>query len=253
MIRILLFLIIGSNVFAQSIINTESITAKTDKNIFSEIEGAFDLQQGNTEIFQLETSVLIGLNLNDNNLIKLIAGHSQLSENNKSIDNDSYLQIRHNYMFSELVKSFAFIQYQENLNLLLTERLIFGIGVRYDTSIKGFNFGIGSGVMYENEILFDAQLNLDEQSNFTTIRMSGLSTFSFSIAEFITIHSTTYFQPNFSNFFTDFRILNDLGIITEFNHYFSLENKIIFRHDSDPPSILKEDDFDFNSGIVFSF
>ena len=140
---------------------------------------AFDLQQANTEIFQLETSVLMGLNLYDNNLIKLIAGHSQLSENNKSIDNDSYLQIRHNYMFSELVKSFAFIQYQENLNLLLTERLIFGIGVRYDTSIKGFNFGIGTGVMYENEILFDVQLNLDEQSNFTTIRMSGLSTFSF--------------------------------------------------------------------------
>ena len=74
MIKILLFLLIGSNVFAQSIINTESITAKTDKYIFSEIEGAFDLQQGNTQIFQLETSVLIGLNLYDNNLIKLIAG-----------------------------------------------------------------------------------------------------------------------------------------------------------------------------------
>jgi len=35
---------------------------------------ASDLQQANPEIFQLETSVLIGLNLYDNNLIKLIAG-----------------------------------------------------------------------------------------------------------------------------------------------------------------------------------
>ena len=51
----------------------------------------------------------------------------------------------------------------------------------------------------------------------------------------------------------DFRLLNDLSIITEFNDYFSLENKIIFRHDSDPPSALKEDDLAFVAGVIFSF
>ena len=251
--KILLLLFISSNILAQSIINTESITANNDKKIFAEIEAVLDMQLGNTEIFQLEASVLIGFNLTDKNLLKLNAGHAQLTEDKESIDNDSYVQLRHNYKFSELIKSFAFIQYQENLNLLLTERLILGLGLRYDSSIKGFNFGVGSGVMYENEVLFEEKLKLYEQNDFTIIRMCGLSTFSFSISEFITIHNTTFFQPDFSDFFSDFRLLNDLSIITEFNDYFSFENKITIRHDSDPPSVLKEDDLAFVSGVIFSF
>ena len=251
--KILLFLFISSNISAQSIINTESNKANNDKKVFAEIEAAFDIQQGNTEILQLEASFLIGYNLTERNLFKLSAGHAQLTENKESIDNDSYVQLRHNYKFTELVKSFAFIQYQENLNLLLTERLIFGLGLRFDSSIKGFNFGVGSGVMYENEVLYEEKLMLYEQSDFTIIRMCGLSTFSFSVSEFITIKNTTFFQPDFANFFTDYRLLNDLGIITEFNDHFSLENKIIFRHDSEPPSILKEDDLAFVSGVIFSF
>jgi len=251
--KILLFLFISSNISAQSIINTESITANNDRKVFAEIEASFDMQQGNTEILQLEASVLIGFHLTDKNLIKLNAGHAQLTEDKESIDNDSYVQLRHNYRFSELIKSFAFIQYQENLNLLLTERFILGLGLRYDSNIKGFNFGVGSGVMHENEVLLEAELNLYENSDLTIIRMCGLSTFSFSLSEFITIHNTTFFQPDFANFFSDFRLLNDLSIIAEFNDYFSLENKIIFRHDSDPPSVLKEDDLAIVAGVIFSF
>ena len=250
--KILLFLFISSNISAQSIINTESNTAKNDKKVFAEIEAAFDMQQGNTEILQLEASVLLGFNLTDKNLLKLNAGHAQLTEDEESIDNDSYVQLRHNYKFSELIKSFAFIQYQENLNLLLTERLILGLGFRYDSSIKGFNFGVGSGVMYENEVLFEEKLKLYEQNDFTIIRMCGLSTFSFSISEFITIQNTTFFQPDFSDFFSDFRLLNELTILIEINDRLSLENKFTFRHDSDPPSVLKEDDFGFVAGIVIS-
>ena len=251
--KILLLLFISSNTLAQSIINTESNTANNDKKVFAEIEAAFDMQQGNTEIFQLEASFLIGYNLTERNLFKLSAGHAQLTEEKESIDNDSYVQLRHNYKFNGLIKSFAFIQYQENLNLLLTERLIFGLGLRYDSSIKGFNFGLGSGVMYENEVLYEEKLMLYEQSDFNLLRMCGLSTFSFSISEFITLKNTTFFQPDFSNFFSDFRLLNDLSVITEFNDYFSLENKIIFRHDSDPPSVLEEDDLAFVAGVIFSF
>ena len=53
---------------------------------------------------------------------------------------------------------------------------------------------------------------------------------------------------NFENY-----VKHDLSIITEFNDYFSLENKITFRHDSDPPSALKEDDLAFVAGVIFSF
>jgi len=40
--------------------------------------------------------------------------------------------------------------------------------------------------------------------------------------------------------------------LIELNDRFSLENKFTFRHDSDPPSILKEDDFGFVTAIVIS-
>jgi len=247
--RILIFLLfLSSNIIAQSIVNTELKSINNNK-FFAEIEGAFDIQKGNTEIYQVESSVLLGYNINNKNLIKVTFGHAQLSEKNESIDNDSYGQIRHNYKFSESIKSFAFLQYQKNLNLLLTERFIAGGGVRYDTKRKSFNFGIGSGIMYENEVLLLPQ---GEENDIITVRMAGLSALVLPLNETISLHNTTYFQPALFNFFFDFRLLNELTILIELNDRFSLENKFTFRHDSDPPSILKEDDFGFVAGIVIS-
>ena len=247
--RILIFLLfLSSNIIAQSIVNTELKSINNNK-FFAEIEGAFDIQKGNTEIYQVESSVLLGYNINNKNLIKVTFGHAQLSEKNESIDNDSYGQIRHNYKFSESIKSFAFLQYQKNLNLLLTERFIAGGGVRYDTKRKSFNFGIGSGIMYENEVLLLPQ---GEENDIITVRMAGLSALVLPLNETISLHNTTYFQPALFNFFFDFRLLNELTILIELNDRLSLENKFTFRHDSDPPSILKEDDFGFVAGIVIS-
>ena len=180
--KIIILLFISSNVLSQSIVNTELKKSYNDKKIFAEIEGTLDMQKGNAEIFQFESSIILGYNLNTKNLIKFMFGHTQLSENQEAIDNDSYGQIRHNYKFSELIKSFVFLQYQENLSLLLTERFIFGGGVRYDTKIKKIDFGIGSGVMYENEILFDENLFQGEENNITTIRMAGLSSFKLPLS-----------------------------------------------------------------------
>ena len=247
--RILIFLLfLSSNIIAQSIVNTELKSINNNK-FFAEIEGAFDIQKGNTEIYQVESSVLLGYNINNKNLIKVTFGHAQLSEKNESIDNDSYGQIRHNYKFSKSIKSFAFLQYQKNLNLLLTERFIAGGGVRYDTKRKSFNFGIGSGIMYENEVLLLPQ---GEENDIITVRMAGLSALVLPLNETISLHNTTYFQPALFNFFFDFRLLNELTILIELNDRLSLENKFTFRHDSDPPSILKEDDFGFVAGIVIS-
>ena len=250
--RILFFLLfLSSNIIAQSIVNTE-LKFINNKKFFAEIEGAFDIQKGNTDISQVESSVLLGYNINNKNLIKVIFGHTQLSEKNESIDNDSYGQIRHNYKFSKSIKSFAFLQYQKNLNLLLTERFIAGGGVRYDTKRKSFDFGIGSGVMYENEVLFNENLLQGEENDITTIRMAGLCALVLPLNETISLHNTTYLQPSLFNFFSDFRLLNELNILIELGDRLSLENKFIFRHDSDPPSALKEDDLRFVAGIVIS-
>ena len=238
---------------AQSIVNTELKSTDDNRKYFAEIEGAFEIQKGNTELFEMESSVILGYNINSKHLVKFIFGNTHLSEDSESIENDSYAQIRHNFKFSNNIKSFAFIQYQKNLNLLLMERFISGGGIRYDTKQKHFDFGIGSGVMYENEVLFDDDLLQSEENNTTTIRMAGLSTISFSINEVVSIHNTTYLQPSFSNFFRDFRLLNELTLLVELGEVLSLENQFTFRHDSDPPSVLKEDDFAFMSGIVISF
>ena len=250
--RILFFLLfLSSNIIAQSIVNTE-LKSINNKKFFAEIEGTFDIQKGNTDISQVGSSVLLGYNINHKNLIKVLFGHRQLSEQNESIDKDSYGQIRHNYKFSKSIKSFAFLQYQKNLNLLLTERFIAGGGVRYDTKIKNLDFGIGSGAMYENEVLFNENLLQGEENNIITIRMAGLSTLVFPLNETISLHNITYFQPSLFNIFYDFRLLNELNILIELSDRLLLEHKFIFRHDSDPPSALQEDDFGFVTGIVIN-
>lgn len=69
--------------------------------------------------------------------------------------------------------------------------------------------------------------------------MAGLCALVLPLNETISLHNTTYLQPSLFNFFSDFRLLNELNILIELGDRLSLENKFIFRHDSDPPSTLK--------------
>jgi hypothetical protein len=67
-------------------------------------------------------------------------------------------------------------------------RFIAGGGIRYDTKIKRIAFGIGSGVMYEDEVLYDENLIQGEDNKITTIRMAGLSSFRLPLTKIVSLN-----------------------------------------------------------------
>ena len=90
---------------AQSIVNTELKSTDDNRKYFAEIEGAFEIQKGNTELFEMESSVILGYNINSKHLVKFIFGNTHLSEDSESIENDSYAQIRHNFKLSNNIRN----------------------------------------------------------------------------------------------------------------------------------------------------
>ena len=66
-----------------------------------------------------------------------------------------------------------------------------------------------------------------------------------------TIVNTTYLQQYLKDF-SDYRLLNETNLMFSINEWLSVSLDLEYRFDSDPPSILKDTDFNTNFGLVFS-
>ena len=71
------------------------------------------------------------------------------------------------------------------------------------------------------------------------------------IKDKFTIVNTTYFQQHIKNS-DDYRLLNETNLMVSINQWLSLSVDLEYRFDSDPPSILKNRDFNTNLGLVFN-
>ena len=66
-----------------------------------------------------------------------------------------------------------------------------------------------------------------------------------------TLVNTTYFQQYLKNL-NDFRLLNETNLMIQINEWFSVSIDLEYRFDSEPPSILKDRDFNTNLGLIFN-
>ena len=71
------------------------------------------------------------------------------------------------------------------------------------------------------------------------------------IKDKFTLVNTTYFQQYIKDF-NDFRLLNETNFMFKINKWLSFSIDIEYRFDSEPPSILKDRDFNSNLGLVFN-
>ena len=202
-------------------------------------------------------TVLIFLTKRENSL-KLLSGGEYINEDNETVSNSLFSQLRYNYNFSDKSRLFAFTQIQSNAILLLERRLLGGAGFRQNIfektkdSSKVFKIDISAGIMQEEELLNRTDLPIDEKYHTIYTRFIFSVVGLFEITDAFTIVNTTYFQQYLKDF-SDYRLLNETNLMFAINEWLSMSLDLEYRFDSEPPSILKDTDFNTNFGLILNF
>jgi hypothetical protein len=144
--------------------------------------------------------------------------------------------LRYNLELNERLAGELFTQLQYDEFLLLDLRSLGGLGGRVKLlSGERGNLHLGSGAMLEYESQDPERVAEDP----TTLAYRWTSYISFSLqpAEGVTISSTSYAQPRFTDF-SDYRLLNESALSLAITEHFSLAVVFTLRHDSDPAALV---------------
>tara|TARA_B100001287_G_scaffold9437_1_gene7302 strand:- start:19107 stop:19889 length:783 start_codon:yes stop_codon:yes gene_type:complete len=242
--------------FAQSIVNTEKLFNDNEDGFATAAELIGSAISGNANVSLVEYSMNFRYRWKKNNL-KLLTGGEFIREDQTDVSNNLFSQLRYNYHFNSKSRFVGLYQIQYNKVLLLNRRQILGVGLRRRLIEKGsdstnrFKSDLTIGIMQEEEQLNSETLQIDEK-NYTNYTRSMLSmVISIEISENFTFINTTYFQQYLNNL-TDFRLFNEVNLIFAINKWMSLSCDFEFRHDSEPPTSLKNNDFNTNLGLLFN-
>mgnify|MGYP006075161833 FL=1 len=240
----------------QSIVNTEKLFTNNDEGLGVSAELSGSSISGNASVLLMEYSLNFSYK-NENHYLRFLSGGENIYQDNDEVSNSLFTQLRYNYFINKKSRFFAFSQIQSNAILLLERRLLLGagyrtnlIGIRKD-STRRFNLDFSAGVMQEEELLNSINLPSSEKdyTNYTRAIFSLVGIID--IKDKFTLVNTTYFQQYIKNF-DDFRLLNETNFMFKINKWLSFSIDIEYRFDSEPPSILKDRDFNSNLGLVFN-
>ncbi len=240
---------------AQSIINTEKLfkTSKEGLGISSKLSG--NSIQGNASVFFLKYALNFSYK-KQKHYLRLLSGGSNINKDKEMVSNNLFSQLRYNYVINEKSKFFAFSQLQSNAILLLERRFLAGAGYRrsivdfHRDSIKSFKIDLSAGLMQENELLNTTNLELNEKYHTNYTRMIFSLAAVLDIKNKFTLVNTTYFQQYVLNL-EDFRLLNEFNLMFNINKNLAFSIDLVYRFDSEPPSILSDRDLNTNVGLLF--
>lgn len=241
---------------SQSIVNTEKLFTNNGEGLGVSSELSGSSISGNASVLLLE----YGLNFsykNDKHYLRLLSGGEYINEDNEEVSNSLFTQFRYNYLINEKSRLFAFTQLQSNAILLFEQRLLAGggyrrniIDIKKDSSVR-YELDLSAGVMQEKEVLNRTDLPISEKYNTNYTRSIFSLVGIIDVIDKFTIVNTTYFQQYLGDF-QDFRLLNETNLMVQINKWLSISLDLEYRFDSEPPSILKDRDFNTNLGLVFN-
>jgi putative salt-induced outer membrane protein YdiY len=240
----------------QSIVNTEKLFTTNDEGLGISSELAGSSISGNASVLLLE----YGLNFSykkDKHYLRLLSGGEYINEDNQEVSNSLFTQFRYNYFINPKSRFFGFSQIQSNAILLLERRILLGGGYRRNLidikkdSTKRYELDFSIGIMQEEELLNGVNLPNTEKyhTNYTRAIFSIVGIMD--ITDKVTIVNTTYFQQYVSDF-NDYRLLNETNLMVKINEWLLITVDLEYRFDSEPPSILRDRDFNTNLGLVFN-
>jgi hypothetical protein len=242
-ISILYFLFFSSIINAQSIVNTESMSSKSDSTFVFTTNFDGNYTTGNIELIQFNSANQLAFK-KESNLIRLFFNYEFISQDKEIISSDYTSQLRYSYDLKNN-SIYSFIQGQKAVSLSLNSRYLIGIGYRQSIFKKNKNYlDVAFGPFYENEMYLK---NSEEDVHVINYRYSFSSFFNFKITEKLENNTVIYYQLN-SKEFQDYRIYLEPKIQYSFEHI-KIYTTIRYRFHSTPYIQIKKTD----SQILFGF
>lgn len=246
----LLLLVISISSFSQTIINAERLVG-VDSTIYAlNFNYAGTRGNLNTDRLGIAPSMIF---IRGNNDIKLLGGYTYLQSGGNTILHNGFIHLRHNYNITDRLKTIGYYQIQFNDMLLLTNRQVIGVGLRYQIVDKqNIDFDLGGSLMREYEKLNVDKVTPGEQIETRYTRLGMLSSLGFNLGPNVRVNNVLYYQPYLGDF-SDFRLLSDLSLSVNIIQHFDLTTTLTTRYDSDPPDPLVRFDNLLTVGITMKF
>ncbi len=229
------------------ILNAESLRKVTDTSGYSgSMSVDFSLRRNTKDFFTISSDIHVQYKMNKHLVLFKNQIHFQKIEGD-DFTNNGVSHLRHNYRFHRRIAWETFVQGQYNKVSKIDFRGLIGTGPRFKlTTSEKYKFYLGALVMYEHEELTDG----------TTIQrdVRGSSYLSFSLypSSRVTLVSTTYYQPRL-NSFSDYRISSQSSLVIDLFKNFGFKSSYTFTYDATPATGIPNSQYNFSSGIVYSF
>jgi hypothetical protein len=233
-------------------VNTERFREDEDSVGFSgfiDLEGI--LAAGNTD-FQL---ISLGSRLNYNwgdDYTFFIADGGYGWENGNAFVGQILAHLRHVITTANLLQIELFTQFDNNKKRLLLARELLGGGLRFRMlKTEHFKFRLGTAYMFETE-RYDLPENALHPKTTSLNRFTSYITLSFELNKTISLISTTYYQPNITDF-NDYKLFSENALLVDAGEVFDFFIKFNLRYDSRPPDTIKNNDTFSRIGFSFKF
>ncbi len=246
---LILILFIALSFQANSqILNVESLRKVTDTSGFSGSASLdFSLKKDLNEYFGFRTNMHVQYKMNKHLVLIKNDLEFQRIEGNK-FANSGISHLRYNYKIFPRITWEVFIQAQYNKVSKINFRGLLGTGPRFKLSdSERFNFYVGTLVMYEQEELDDDLTPIERD-----IRGSAYFSFSLYPRQNISVISTTYYQPQLSEF-KDYRISSQTSLLIKMFENLSFKTTYTYIYDEFPAEGIPKSQYSFTSGIAYTF
>ncbi len=233
---------------AQAILNTERFQLGEVEGRHASVDASGSLKRGNSEVLDLSASGMVGV-MRDRHWPRLIFGGQYLSDEERSILDQQFAQLRYSYIFSDRLTSFHFVQAQKNETLLLQSRWLVGSGLRWELyRSERTELAAGTGLMAESERLDRSRLSPGESWESDRIRVANLAVFSRELESGARILNIVYLQPDVGEL-SNLRVLNELGLFIPLTDRLRTTAALEWRRDTRPPADLGRDDLNLRVGL----
>ena len=230
------------------ILNAESLRKVTDTSGFSgSISASLALKRNVNDFVTISSDIHLQYKMKKHLILFKNDVAFQKIEG-QDFDNSLISHFRYNYRFHPRIAWEAFSQGQYNKVNLINFRGLIGTGPRFKlTTSEKYKFYLGTLVMFEYEEVDDGITPIQKD-----FRGSTYLSFSLYPTEHITIISTTYYQPQLDKV-SDYRISSQSSLLVELLKNFALKTSYTFTYDAFPAVGIPNSQYDFSTGLTYSF
>ncbi len=229
------------------IVNTLRAGWREEANGWSgSVLATISLAEGNVKYFMLDAGAAIQFQT-ERHRIRLLGHAGRTTAGGTEISKDFMGHLRHNYRILPWLSSLAFLQAQYDLFRRIQNRLLLGLGARFDlVNAETFDLSLGASYMREIENVIDdgeGAIGYDRASLFAV---------AYGRLAPVRIDLSSFYQPLLGDpadwrtiVVASFRI----DLIGELDYLLGFT----FRYDSEPPDGVKETDLRLRTGLQFDF